>query len=356
MTLPSLMLVSLLGVRLTSALLQKRGAGLTTDDAIPDDVISAFWEGLDVRNATNRLILQDAEKVQVTPQRQQERKRSPSLTRQVNLKLALLGPFDTGTHLLLNTLQANYHDEVVKACGWESMVIDDDPTSHCRLWKHGINISDSRYDQGGQPVYQILRRQSIRKADTVVVMLVRSPLATMISWWKAAYNLAPCVDRGMEQYSMPCTANGMAWEGAGQPDWFSLLPFTSTMDVYNTYIRMYGALQEEGRLHAALLVTYEDLVYSPGDVINAIADAMGWPPRASVGIADTAAKSHGWAHGRSLALEKLRSRDWLQHIPSEVRKAMCTGLELRALEGLRDNNYRSDEPSETYDADCKGYL
>lgn len=353
--------MALLGARLAGAIfISKDNPLLAQKDAspaaqaVPDEVMSDFWEGLDIGSADHRQRLQVAGRVYLRPRRRSLAKHG---LHNSDKKLALLGPFDTGTHLLLNTLMANHQTHLYKACDWDTLTIDHDKTAHCRLWKHGINISDSPHNQGGEPVYEVLKRQGVQPKDTVVVMMVRNPLATLTAWKKAAYDLGPCAWRALDEYDQACSARHIKWHGDGQPDKFATASFSSTMDAYNRYMRMYSAIQNEGRVHAAVLVTYEDMVYSPGDVVNEIADAMGWPQRDDVAVIDAPAKSHGDAHGRDRALEKLRGRDWLQKIPSDaVRKAMCMGLDTSVLQGIQDNRYDSDEPSKSYAADCNGYL
>eukprot|EP00409_Alexandrium_fundyense_P003527 CAMPEP_0185902702 /NCGR_PEP_ID=MMETSP0196C-20130402/1918_1 /TAXON_ID=2932 /ORGANISM="Alexandrium fundyense, Strain CCMP1719" /LENGTH=167 /DNA_ID=CAMNT_0028621597 /DNA_START=14 /DNA_END=514 /DNA_ORIENTATION=+ len=141
-----------------------------------DDVITSMWDGLDI-DTSDENKLQEAGRQFFWPQKKGLRKTESNL-RKSNLTsraMVLLGPFDSGTHLLINTLRDNYKDEVYKACAWDRITIDNDKFSHCRVWKHGLNISDSKNDQGGNPVYTVLARQGLQLSDVVVVMMVRSP-------------------------------------------------------------------------------------------------------------------------------------------------------------------------------------
>jgi len=320
-------------------------------------LVSDLWDGMDIADAADVLrILDGTATALARPRRPLRRDREAGNTDGSKRSLVLLGPFDVGTHLLLNTLRLNHETEVFKACSWESMTIDNDKTAHCRLWKHGVNISDGVNTTGGEPVYTILNRQGVALDDAVIVMLVRSPLATMVAWKKAGYDLKQCLARDMASFGSPCWAMHMTWRGNGQPDPWKMTSFSSTMDAYNRYMRMYKAIRADQRVHRAVLVTYEDLVFSPGDVVNEIADAMGWPEKEQVAIVEGPAKNHGGAVGRERALQKLRGRMWLQEIQSEEnRRIICRGLDAGALEGIQDNTLSADEPSDSYMADCEGY-
>lgn len=352
MRLPQHLTLALLGIQAASALRKTEGASF----APPDEVMPDFWEGLDSGSTADQSRLQGAQKIYVRPSRQRVSKRRQNASTK---KLALLGPFDAGTNLLLTTLETNHPGKVREACDQDCILIDDARTAHCRIWKHGLNISDAPgKTHGVEPLYELLSyRNKLQPEDVVVVIMVLNPLSQMISWHKAGYNLDPCTGlRSMADYDKPCHNVGMEWYGLGHHKELPVTRFASTMDIYNRYMRMYGAIQREGP-YTAVLVTYEDLVYSPGDVVNRVAEVVGWPQLDSVAIIDAPAKQHGDPSGRERALEKLRAREWLQEIPSEeAKRAMCKGLDASALEGLVDNSYSSEEPSKSYVADCEGYF
>jgi len=333
----------------------------------PDEnLVSDFWQGLDIKHERRRGLAGVKRRGIAARRHRRAAGESPSAhvsggeqaKKGGQKSMVLLGPFDTGTNLLIDTLNENYPRELEQACHLSRITIDNDLKSHCRLWKHGLNISDATSRTGGEPVYTVIERQGLQVKDTVAVMIVRSPLATLTGWKKSGYDLAPCTRRMLWSYDEPCSTPTIQWcrDGVHTGCNFATKQFSSTMDAYNTYMRLYRALQNEGKLHGAVLVTYEDLVFSPGDVVGEIAEAIGWAGRESVTIIDEPAKNHGQAHGRDLALRNLRERSWLTGVIEDrvLRKELCALIDMSLLEGLVDNKYDPNEPSLKYSADCDG--
>mmetsp|Transcript_19003 Transcript_19003/g.44673 ORF Transcript_19003/g.44673 Transcript_19003/m.44673 type:complete len:383 (+) Transcript_19003:132-1280(+) len=321
----------------------------STESQKIEDAISRLWDGRELDTNEQRFL-----RGTLTFRQANIAKARSNST----LKLAMLGPFDAGTHLLIHTLTLNYPDVVHKACGHSEILIED-AFSHCRVWKHGLSLSPREGKgsvEGEHPLERVLSNQEVDVKETVLVVMVRSPLAQIASWQLAPYEIFPCMQRPVSFFDGPCSARGMSWLRLGDHDHHWPTWFASSMDIYNRYMRMYKQLQRSGHFHDVLLITYEDLVLVPQDVIADIATSMNWPVLEKIASMEAPAKSHGHVVGRDQAIQKILRRPWLTQYTSEERAVLCGGLDPQAYGALEENGRRArGYPVNSYGADCLGY-
>jgi len=202
-----------------------------------------------------------------------------------NETLLVLGPFDSGTHLMIDQLFSNYPRLMPKICA------EYEETEGCGLiWKHGV---EHHYK---------LADITANTPKVKVIMMVRSPFSLLAAWKKAPYNLWEC----MSSTSWSQTANDtciarIGWTASGQKA--TIMQFRGAMDIYNHYMRQYSNISYHSGL-ITQIVPYEDLVYSPEMVMQAVATRFGWPMHNDVTIIESPSKDHGDPVGRSEALAK----------------------------------------------------
>lgn len=247
-----------------------------------------------------------------------------------NETLLIIGPFDSGTNLMKDQLFSLYPRLMHNVCAEHTW----HPGQCGEVWKHGV--------ENGYNLSEITASMPNLK----VVIMVRSPLSLLASWKKAPYQFRHCMNTTWSQMAnATCTAT-VAWTAT---DSRADMQFHGVMDIYNHYMRQYNHIAYHSGI-TAQMVAYEDLVYSPELVTQAVAERFGWPVTNDFTIIEDAAKWHGDAVGREGALEKLRSRSFLADFTEEEKQLLCTGLDEAALEGITEGTYL-DHPL-SYSMDC----
>eukprot|EP00408_Alexandrium_pacificum_P035125 CAMPEP_0171277112 /NCGR_PEP_ID=MMETSP0790-20130122/64185_1 /TAXON_ID=2925 /ORGANISM="Alexandrium catenella, Strain OF101" /LENGTH=267 /DNA_ID=CAMNT_0011746227 /DNA_START=72 /DNA_END=872 /DNA_ORIENTATION=+ len=216
--------------------------GGNVPDYTMDEAIRFLWYGYDVGHELQGLLERAPrtrhylQKYHLDNFTQNPNKTSP--------KLVILGPKDSGISLLMETLMMNYWQEMRSACGWEENWIDHDRPwkGHlfCGAWAHGLWLADSvNASAGAASFYEVMDRQAIDPENTVVLFMVKSPLATMQSWNTALRERTECIERPAKQWDQPCQSADLGWTEDGDRDRHHAHQFSSTMDIYNQYMAMY---------------------------------------------------------------------------------------------------------------------
>jgi len=269
--------------------------------------------------------------------------------------LVVLGPKDSGIGLLMETLEINYWTEMQTACNWEGLwVYHDRPwTGHlyCRAWPHGLQGANSSV--GAKSLYDVMGTSGTDMENTVVVMMVKSPLATLQSWNTAIRDREPCIKRPARTWDTPCTAMDMSWTEDGSRNYLQSLDVKSTMEIYNRYLKMYHDVVKEGKFKKAVFITYEDLVEAPAETVLSIANVMNWKPLGDIAVMEGLPVGGYPAPGRPLMVEEMRGRLWLGWTPKPTRDLWCEHLDTQAFDDIAENNYRIEEfPYAQYGFDC----
>lgn len=225
-------------------------------------------------------------------------------------QLVLLGPMDSGTHLLSWLLQRNYPEQFGRACQGDS--------EGCKwVWKHSMGEDD---------IVKVLNSTiGPNLENTSIIAMLRSPLALITGWRNDPWDMKNCVSRNWSSMDEPCSAR----IGASTPeDHVGLatskipeLEFTSTMDVVDKYYAQYASLQRKGVFKNVMLVRYEDLVLAPKAITSSLGDSLGWERPAKVRISQEAVKNG--SRGRQEAIDRLRNRTYLGGIPAEDLQHIC---------------------------------
>jgi len=244
--------------------------------------------------------------------------------------LALMGPFDSGTHLMLYSLIANWPREMQQACLSPGALNKGQEPQMCRhIWKHSLVDKDG--------VYRVLERSMGDLRNAVLVILVRSPVSQALSWKRDPWDLARCMERPWEEMDRPCEANLRAKPPSsfmGISDDVDV--FNSTADVYNRYVRLYSDLASEGLFKDVKIIAYEEMVMSPTKVLDAIAQALDWPKKNSYTILDGSQKNE-LGTSRSAAFAKIQQRTYLSKVGVEGVRKLCEGVDTKALAALPDS-------------------
>jgi len=265
-------------------------------------------------------------------------------------KLVLMGPMDSGTHLMSWLLTQNYAGHMDAACGMTFQ--------GCRyLWKHSADIPG---------VYRVLQGSVGQDlSNTVVVAMVRSPIAQIVGWRKDPWDLRQCVDRPWGKMADTCEARITATlpeehEGLAKVD-SPTMRFLSTMGVYNQYIKLYKTLKSDGRFRDVLIVPYEDLVLTPKAVLYQVAQALDWEPSWDTTLPQGHEGGMKGAHGLSRwdAVMRIQSRDFVDEADGGL-PLLCKHLNLTLIRGLKEGTYVDNNPDldasmvREYDFDCNG--
>merc|ERR1719265_608338 len=242
-------------------------------EVVDPEVVDALWDGEDVPSSLGTELLGGP---QIHPS-----------------DWMLFGPFVSGTNLLLKTLSMNWPLEIKSHCGW-----DNGPLQHCGVWKHT--------NGGAENIYDIFSRRG-GTANFSAIISVRSPFAQLRSWRKAPYDLNPCLRHPL---NISCEAYVSVDEDLWQ-DHLHPVAFDSTVDIYNRYMREYKQLADDQRFKQVLFVPYEDMVENPDQVLRHLEDHLQLPARTEYRYLDIPSKDHGRPSGRTEALRKLSTRDYL---------------------------------------------
>jgi len=244
----------------------------------------------------------------------------------------LLGSFDSGTNLFEVTAGLNFPSvSILKP-----------------VWKHST--------LGAEAIAQAIKERSTTKPkDIVLVILVRSPIAQIVSWKKESYNLRGCGDRTYSSMDKPCIGyTDMISEGGCLQYSRHCNPheFTSTMDAYNTYLAQYQDLKKHDTFKKVLMLGYEDLVLDADKVMKEFGEACDTRIPKEIQLQEDPAKDHGDPCGRSEAEAKIKSRSWLEELQQSEVKLFCKDLKRSLIEDRFEGSYRKREQQVPYTKDC----
>jgi len=250
----------------------------------------------------------------------------------------LLAPMDSGSNLLEHMIEANWPRQFRATSSNPEIV-----------WKHSLASPKELYR------HLAFNMPTHRLKDTHFIAVVRSPISQVVSWRNAPYDLAPCVRRDPSLYTHRCTAQlHLRKDGELGQDFETYPPidFNSTMEVYNKYLSFYRQVLAEGEFKSAQIIQYEQMVLSPGSVLQRISEAFGvrapLRPRAVNDPAKpTDRKMVNRPNGHEAALHKLETRAYLHALDNEVVKALCAELDRSLVQGLVE----SERITYTHDCD-----
>jgi hypothetical protein len=268
-------------------------------------------------------------------------------------RIHLLGPPDSGTHLLVSSLQMNWPGKTQHAC--ESQSVCD-----VSLWKHSMGPENDIFEHmEGCGNNLCTNKQKTNMSEAVVVIMVRSPISQMASWKKAPYSLKPCYNREWNELDEPCWSNTSPLchdVVEGCKPWMHVpesIEFDSSVDVYNRYLEEYLELKADKRIGDVILVPYEDLVYTPDVELSKIARAMGWEIPGEFRILGSKAKTDH-SRDRQQALDHLKGRKWLEDAGEKNVLTICGLLNVTALSGISEGTHTTSP--QPYSQDCEVQL
>ena len=252
--------------------------------------------------------------------------------------------YDSGSNLLVELLRLNLGEmyQQVSPCG----------LGDCWIFKHAPpkaifemlhNRNDSRWRKAPDP-------------DMVFIPIIRTPLAQISGWIKAAYDAESCVNTTdwLNDQASHCTIEGQEYSGATDiwNDYTSgyhrlLKEYSST-----TVVNPESVVQDIG-IGVVKIVEYENLVVNTESVVRDVVSFLGFKLRSFQNIAGPA-KEHGVAVGRDRALLKIRNRIYLGE--SHWSDAQCAAAVCRNLDsGVMQAHRIQLRPNEvwTYASDCQ---
>jgi hypothetical protein len=268
-------------------------------------------------------------------------------------RIHLLGPPDSGTHLLVSSLQMNWPGKTQRACKSQSVC-------DVSLWKHSIGPENDIFEHlAGCGDNLCNKKQKTNMSEAVLVIMVRSPISQMASWKKAPYSLKPCFNKAWNELDEPCWSNTSPlchdvvegckpWEHVKDS-----IEFDSSVAVYNSYIEEYLELKKDKRIGDVILVPYEDLVYTPDVELTKIANAMGWDIPGEFRILGSKAKADH-SRDRQQALNHLKARSWLDDAGKKNVLTICGLLNVTALSGIKEGTHTTSP--QPYYQDCEDTL
>lgn len=236
-------------------------------------------------------------------------------------KYVILGPFDSGTNLFVKTVKLNFR--TLAAMNFPS-------ESKPGPWKHTL--------AGVEAIEKYIKHHQHQSVnETVAVMMLRSPIATLAAWKKAPYDIKMCMSRPWALMDHRCVGYLKCLHGAHNDAPGCSMEFNSTMEVYNSYVEQYMDLQATGHFKEVMVVLYEDLVSSPEKVMQRFGNATGQVTPMPVKLLELPAKRHGQPVGREAALIKIKEEPWLESISEDELRLLCAGIDWEQLERLKEH-------------------
>ena len=240
-------------------------------------------------------------------------------------KLQILGMFDSGTNLLGALLKKNLGADVLN----QMCPGSDDEGYHCHFWKH-------------------TPPQDVPLHDLRLIAIVRSPLAHLSGWIKAAYDLSPCISgiNWLSDQTRICSLKAPPGYGTVYID----RQFNGPTGVWNAYVDGYHNLAEKGA--TIKIVEYENVVLNTEKVVRDIGTFLGVPVGDFQQIVEPA-KAHGAPVGRELAVQHIRDKTYKTWSPWSVAgnvKQVCQNLEGSAMQ--RHSFQLSSSEERLYKSDC----
>jgi len=219
--------------------------------------------------------------------------------------VVLLGLFNTGTNLMEKLLRKNFPGP-------------RDYRGGHSIWKHGKPAHIKRE--------LAWRGKAGALKDAVTVAVVRDPLSWTQSMRKAPYDLGNCMKRE-DWPSTPClfpapqTHPSTIWTSATVSHTSSFM-VENYESVWNDWTAEYGNLMEMG-FGKVVVTSYEEIVLDTEAVLGRVAEAMELPAPQKLKQQMAPAKYHGKPNGRMQALEKLRTKSYLNLYTDEQRYEVC---------------------------------
>mmetsp|Transcript_73502 Transcript_73502/g.129737 ORF Transcript_73502/g.129737 Transcript_73502/m.129737 type:complete len:220 (-) Transcript_73502:130-789(-) len=203
---------------------------------------------------------------------------------------------------------------------------------HCHFWKH----TDPSAIDG------LLQQASEHGVHVTMLAMVRSPLAEITAWEKAAYDLGSCVKghKLEEDEQRRCTIP----RGGGT--------YHGLTDVWNHYTAGYAKLAEKYPEHDIKLVEYERLVLEPEAVFTEISKALKFAEIANFQMIQEPAKHHGKPTGRAEALRHVIDMEYLHQdgLGNEgLRSKICGMLDHDTMKKIVLN---VNGEQRSYETDC----
>eukprot|EP00413_Alexandrium_margalefii_P008223 CAMPEP_0204530054 /NCGR_PEP_ID=MMETSP0661-20131031/10400_1 /ASSEMBLY_ACC=CAM_ASM_000606 /TAXON_ID=109239 /ORGANISM="Alexandrium margalefi, Strain AMGDE01CS-322" /LENGTH=403 /DNA_ID=CAMNT_0051536115 /DNA_START=89 /DNA_END=1300 /DNA_ORIENTATION=- len=324
------------------------------------DIIRILWDGYDIdypfmaplNRAPKKFVQVIDEKTYTLPD---------ELISTTQPDLLILSPPDSGQSLLTEILEMNYMERLAKACGWGSWWVDHDRPwkghLNCRVWGHGLVSSDTAAGEGAPALYKALENMDNEPlGNTVAIIVVKSPLATLESWRTAVWGKTPCVQRDVSEWDKPCYDDDVAFAEWGNRARGFQMKLKSTMDLYNRYMKMYHTLKSDAKFKRVEFIMYEDIVEDPADTVKTVADWMGWPEKGQILVPEGLPLGKSPGPGRPETLVELGDRRWAARIPLEAKKLWCAGLDHKLYEDLIENTHYqtlTQYPHVKYGFDCE---
>lgn len=258
-------------------------------------------------------------------------------------RLQILGMFDSGTNLMGALLKANSNPAFFQAACPGS---GNGTGGSCFFWKHSPPIV----------VPQLLQGSLGQDPGSVVVAMVRSPLAQILGWEDAPYDLedtclAHVFDTSLrEQEAKDC----IIASHAGDVDGVEYTPqsFPGPTGVWNAYVDAYDELIRSDLNSNIFVVEYEKLVLHPEPIVRSILEALGFQPAQQLPFVsvEEPAKDHGHTRSRAEAIWNIEHRDYLSDWPldTESDKMLCEHLSKDAM----NRHVIPLSPPALYSSDC----
>jgi len=293
-----------------------------------------LWHGMDVPEGTMRILREqidhdnhhDAPKNSMVQQYASQEQR-----------YAVLGPFDSGTNLFSEMVQLNFPSILL---------------SSSQIWKHstlGASAIIQAMAENAQAGHEEL-------SDVVLVLMVRSPMSQIASWYKAPYLLGEwhgiaygtCTE---VPFGQPCEGRtASATDPSFDPLWYRyVMQFSSVMDVYNSYLGQYQELKKADVFKDVLIVNYEDLVIGPEAIMRDFGRACDANAPPAIAVLENPSKDHGAPTNREGALRKISDRSWMQYFSVDDLETLCDDLN-RDL--VKDRAYGDANSTVPYSQDC----
>jgi len=221
-------------------------------------------------------------------------------------KARIVGMFDSGTNLMVATVKKNFPGvKIVEP-----------------LWKHSV------------PEKHLKNLTS----DTLLIEMVRSPIAQIDGWRKAPYDLNKCVFFTKNSVMKPCR----------MPDGHTYRK--GVTEVWNSYTG--GYLRANNTNTNVAIIQYEDLVMDPDTVVRRIASLMRLPTPKHFTVVKAPAKNHGHPRGRELAMQNIRNMKYMHSSSRDHISQLCKLLNRSLMQHFEV--HMPKKAARLYADDCAG--
>jgi len=223
----------------------------------------------------------------------------------------VMGMFNTGTNLLTKLLSINFGIHNSAAHG---------------VWKH-IKPQHLKQQLAERGMSDVLRARG-----TVAIAIVRDPMSWIQSMRKAPYDLRGCMGK-LDWSTSSCTFPRPRVPGS-TIQVFNTISHESDFYVpnvewvWNQWNSEYDQLASVAGFAPGktVVVTYEEIVLDTMGALGKIAAVIGRPAPARVKQIFAPAKSHGSPNGRMQAINKLKTKPYLDAYSPMQRQQACERL------------------------------